>query len=90
MATPFAEDESVDLASFDKCISFMRDAGCDGCTIIGVLGESNRLLDSERADLIKTAVAAAGEMPICVGTSHPGTLATRGLSQMAEELGAAA
>jgi 4-hydroxy-tetrahydrodipicolinate synthase len=36
------------------------------------------------------AVAAAGDMPICVGTSHPGTFATRGLSQMAEECGAAA
>ena len=36
------------------------------------------------------AVAAAGDMPICVGTSHPGTHATRGLSQMAEECGAAA
>jgi dihydrodipicolinate synthase/N-acetylneuraminate lyase len=29
-------------------------------------------------------------MPICVGTAHPGTLATRGLSQMAQELGAKA
>lgn len=38
----------------------------------------------------RRAVAAAGDMPICVGTSHPGTSATRGLSQMAEECGAAA
>ena len=90
MATPFKADETVDLEAFDKCISFMKDAGCDGATIVGVLGESNRLLDSEREALIKTAVAAAGDMPICVGTSHPGTFATRGLSQMAEECGAAA
>jgi dihydrodipicolinate synthase/N-acetylneuraminate lyase len=90
MATPFREDESADLESFAKCISFMNEAGCDGATIIGVLGESNRLLDAEREALIRTAVAAAGDMPICVGTSHPGTLATRGLSQMAQELGAKA
>ena len=40
--------------------------------------------------MIQTAVEAAGEMPICVGTSHPGTMATRELSKMAEKLGAAA
>ena len=59
MATPFKEDESVDLESFSKCISFMNKAGCDGATIIGVLGESNRLLDAEREALIQTAIAAA-------------------------------
>jgi 4-hydroxy-tetrahydrodipicolinate synthase len=90
MATPFREDESLDLAAFGAAIAFMRQAGCQGCTITGVLGESNRLLDSERAALIETAVGSAGDMPICVGTSHPGSLATRGLSDMAEELGAAA
>ena len=55
-----------------------------------MLGESNRLLDREREALISTAVAAAEGMPVCVGTSHAGTYATMGLSQMAQELGAAA
>ena len=59
--------------------------------MIGVLGESNRLLDAEREDLVRCAVEAAGsDMPVCVGTSHPGTRATRDLSRMAQELGAAA
>ena len=57
---------------------------------MGVLGESNRLLDREREELVRAAVAAAGDMPVCVGTSHAGTRATRDLSQMAEDLGAAA
>ncbi len=48
------------------------------------------MLDAERREVIRTAVAAAGEMPVVVGTSHAGTLATRELSRMAEELGAAA
>ena len=90
MATPFNDDETVDLVSFAKSISFMADAGCNGATITGVLGESNRLLDKEREALIKTAVAAAGDMPICVGTSHAGSIATRELSRMAEALGASA
>ena len=53
MATPFDDDESVDLDSFQKSIDFMRQANVDGVTIIGVLGESNRLLDGEREDLIR-------------------------------------
>ena len=40
-----------------------------GLTITGVLGESNRLLDSERESLIVTAVRAAEATgtPVCVG-----------------------
>ena len=41
--------------------------------ILGVLGESNRLADSEREALIRTAVtAAAGRIPVVVGTSAGG------------------
>ena len=88
LATPFHDDESIDLESFDRMIRFMGNLGMDGVTILGVLGESNRLLDREREQLIQTAVKAAGSMPIIVGTSHTGTRAALGLSQMAESLGA--
>jgi 4-hydroxy-tetrahydrodipicolinate synthase len=88
LATPFHEDESLDLESFDRLIRFMALVGVDGVTILGVLGESNRLLDREREQLIQTAVKAAGSMPVIVGTSHSGTRAALGLSQMAEALGA--
>ena len=94
MATPFHPDESLDLEGFSKAVKFMEAAGADGCTIVGVLGESNRMTDAERASLIRTAVSAVADcgrpFPICVGTSHAGTAATVALSQMAQELGAAA
>jgi len=89
LATPFQDDESLDLESFDRLIRFMADLEVDGVTILGVLGESNRMLDREREDLIRTAVKAAdGRLPIIVGASHSGTRAALGLSRMAEELGA--
>ena len=91
MATPFNSDESLDLSGFRKAVSFMKDAGADGVTIVGVLGESNRLTDAERADLIKVAVGVAADKPsfrVCVGTSHAGIAATAALSQMAQDLGA--
>jgi 4-hydroxy-tetrahydrodipicolinate synthase len=91
LVTPFDDAETVDLESFDRVVRFMADIGVDGVTILGVLGESNRVVDSEREELIRTAVAAAGgRIPIVVGTSHKGTKATQYLSRMAQALGAAA
>ena len=89
LATPFRDDQSLDLEAFDAMIRFMGKVGVQGVTILGVLGESNRMLDREREELIRTAVRAAGSMPVIVGTSHTGTQAALGLSQMAESLGAA-
>jgi len=90
LVTPFDEQENVDLESFAQVVRFMADIGVDGVTILGVLGESNRMVDSEREELIRTAVEAAeGRIPIVVGTSHKGTKATLYLSRMAQALGAA-
>jgi 4-hydroxy-tetrahydrodipicolinate synthase len=89
LATPFDDQENLDLESFDRLVRFMAGLDIQGVTILGVLGEANRLLDSERELLIKTAVAAAaGRMPVIVGTSHSGSAAARALSQMAQALGA--
>ena len=76
VATPFHDDESLDLEGFAKSIRFFGECGASGATVCGVLGESNRLTDAERAELVKTAVGAAGSMPVCVGVSHAGTRAT--------------
>lgn len=91
LATPFDDRENIDLESFERMVRFMADIGVDGVTILGVLGESGRMVDLDRERLIKTAVAAAdGRIPVIAGTSHKGTLATRTLSEMAESLGAGA
>jgi 4-hydroxy-tetrahydrodipicolinate synthase len=89
LATPFSADESVDFQSWTRLIEFMLELGVDGVTILGVLGESNRLADHERAELIKAAVGTVrGRVPVIVGTSHSGTRVTEYLSQMAQDLGA--
>ncbi len=91
LVTPFDAQGRLDLESFEGLIRFMASLGVKGVTILGVLGESNRVTDREREAAIGTAVgAAAGRLPIVVGTSHRGTLATRDLSLMAQDLGAAA
>ncbi len=90
LATPFDEQENLDLPSLVRLIRFMSELGVDGVTILGVLGEANRMTDSEREAVIRTAVEAAdGRLPIVVGSSHRGTHATRSLSLQAQALGAA-
>ena len=89
LATPFHDDETLDLVSWRRMIEFMVALKVDGITILGVLGESNRLTDHEREALIKSAVAAANQrIPVIVGVSHAGTAAAAYLSTMAESLGA--
>ncbi|MBT4503302.1 MAG: dihydrodipicolinate synthase family protein, partial [Gemmatimonadetes bacterium] len=64
LITPFDDDENLDLASFEKVVRFMVEIGVDGITILGVLGEANRLIDAEREQLILTAIQAAdGAIP---------------------------
>ena len=89
LATPFNDDESLDLASWQRMIEFMVALGVDGITILGVLGESSRLSDHEREALIKAAVATVmHRVPIIVGASHSGSTVATFLSRMAENLGA--
>jgi 4-hydroxy-tetrahydrodipicolinate synthase len=89
LATPFHDDETLDLDSWRRLLEFMVALGVNGVTILGVLGESNRLQDAERTRLIETAVGTIrGRVPIIVGTSHTGTCAARELSKAAADLGA--
>jgi 4-hydroxy-tetrahydrodipicolinate synthase len=89
LPTPFHDDETLDLESWERLLHFMIAVGVDGVTILGVLGESNRLSDHEREQLIGRAVQiVAGQMPIVVGTSYTGTHAAVYLARMAQDLGA--
>jgi 4-hydroxy-tetrahydrodipicolinate synthase len=89
LATPFYDDDRLDLESWQRLLDFMVVLGVDGITILGVLGESNRLNDEERQTLIETAVAViARRVPIIVGASATGTRTAVSLASMAQDLGA--
>lgn len=89
LATPFHDDESLDLQSWQRVLEFNLAIGVDGVTILGVLGESNRLSDEERHSLIETAVAVLRRrVPIIAGASASGTRTVQYLSRMAQDLGA--
>jgi 4-hydroxy-tetrahydrodipicolinate synthase len=89
LVTPLHEDETLDLESLECLIEFMIGVGVQGITVLGVLGESNRLNDDERAALIQKAVCVANErILVIVGTSHAGTTVARHYSRVAQDLGA--
>ena len=41
--TPFHEDGRIDEASIDRLTDFYRDAGCNGITVLGIMGEAPKL-----------------------------------------------
>jgi 4-hydroxy-tetrahydrodipicolinate synthase len=89
--TPFHPDGRLDLPSLARLTTFTRGTGVDGMTILGVLGEADKLTDAERDQVIEATIAAAGPgFPICVGTTHPGTDGCIAFSRRAEQLGAMA
>jgi 4-hydroxy-tetrahydrodipicolinate synthase len=90
LPTPFFDDERLDLDSLAKVVAFMRGAGVQGVTVLGVLGEANRLNDAEREQVVAAAVKAAQGLPVVVGASASGTRTARELAHSAARLGAAA
>ncbi|UCD67134.1 MAG: dihydrodipicolinate synthase family protein [Betaproteobacteria bacterium] len=90
LATPFRDDESVDAESMINLVKFMKGIGVNAVTVLGVLGEANRLGDREREEVLRNAVFAAEGLPVIAGVSASGTRATCDLAQMAEALGASA
>jgi dihydrodipicolinate synthase/N-acetylneuraminate lyase len=63
LPTPFHDNESLDLASLQRVVRFMAEAGMDGVTVLGVLGEANRVTDAEREQVVRATVEAARSVP---------------------------
>jgi dihydrodipicolinate synthase/N-acetylneuraminate lyase len=68
--TPFRDDGPVDLGRFAEHCAWLIDEGVAGLVPNGSLGEYETLSDAERAELVTTAVAAAGgRVPVVPGVS---------------------
>ncbi len=85
-ATPFAEDGGLDLESADRLVEFYIEAGVQGITILGMMGEAPKLsLDEASAFMARVLERVAGRVPVVVGVSNPGldNLARLALEAMA-------
>ena len=89
--TPFTPEGAIDEPSLRRLTEFTRGSGVNGMTILGVLGEADKLIESERDRVIELVLDAAGPgFPICVGTTHAGTDGCIAYSRRAQQLGARA
>jgi 4-hydroxy-tetrahydrodipicolinate synthase len=89
-ATPFHDDGRIDEKSTDSMVDFYRACGCDGMTILGVMGEAPKLAAEESIAISKQIIRRAGpSMPVIVGVSAPGFAAMRTLARTVMDAGAA-
>src|SRR5918999_4416056 len=89
--TPFKADESLDEPRLRKLTEFTRGTRVNGMTILGVLGEADKLTEAERDRVTEIVIDTAGAgFPICVGTTHAGTDGCIAYSRRTQELGARA
>ncbi|WP_105426761.1 dihydrodipicolinate synthase family protein [Neorhizobium tomejilense] len=87
--TPFQDDGSLDLDSLDRVTDFYLEAGADGLTVLGMMGEAPKLTGAESRKVIQRVIARAQGRPIVVGVSSPGLAALAEVSHEAMAQGAA-
>jgi len=87
--TPFQEDGRIDEASIDRLTDFYRDVGCNGITVLGIMGEAPKLDGQEAVDVATRFIRRAQKMQIIVGVSAPGFAAMRSLARSVMDAGAA-
>lgn len=90
LATPFNDDESIDLNSIENLVSEARSSGCEGVVALGVTGEAARMTDEERIAVARKVIHSAGTLPVTLGATGAGTKATVDYCVQAQEIGAAA
>ena len=90
LATPFDEEENVDLQSVSRLVEKAREVGCQGVVALGVTGEVARLTDRERTLVAERVVVSADGLPVTLGTTAASTFAAIERSREAAALGAAA
>jgi 4-hydroxy-tetrahydrodipicolinate synthase len=87
--TPFDERGALDLDGTDRLIDFYAQAGADGLTILGMMGEAPKLAHQEAVEFARRVIARAGKLPVVVGVSAPGLASLAALTNAVMGLGAA-
>lgn len=88
-ATPFREDGALDLESIDRLVAYYRNAGVDGMTILGVMGEAPKLSAEESRLAVARFLSAAVDLPVIVGVSGASFASMAALADFSMQSGAA-
>jgi 4-hydroxy-tetrahydrodipicolinate synthase len=88
-ATPFTDAGEIDWASTDSLIELYLQCGVAGLTILGMMGEAQKLSEEESAEFTRRYLRRVdGRVPVIVGVSNPGTANLVKLSRTAMDAGA--
>jgi 4-hydroxy-tetrahydrodipicolinate synthase len=89
-ATPFSDDGAMDWTSTDRLMDFYLDCGCDGITVLGMMGEAQKLSQEESAAFVARVLKRVGtRTPVVVGVTSAGFGLMGDLARHSMDLGAA-
>ena len=89
-ATPFFDDDSIDYDSLDRLTDFYLEKGVSGITILGMMGEAQKLSPDESKNVMNRVIKRVdGRVPVIVGVSNPDIKKLIKLSNSAMAAGAA-
>jgi len=89
-ATPFAENGEIDFDSTDRLVDFYIENGVSGITILGIMGEAQKMAPEESVAFLDRVMKRAGStVPVVVGVSDPGLDNMVRLSKISMDKGAA-
>ena len=88
--TPFTESGEIDYPSVDRMVEFYLERSVVGMTILGMMGEAQKLTAEESVAVARHVLKRVGErVPVVVGVSSPGFAAMRELTAAVMDAGAA-
>jgi len=88
LTTAFKEDLSVDFEFIRSHCRWLINNGCSGIVALGSLGEAATLMESEKAEVLRACVEAAGaRAPVVAGISALSTREAVSLVRIAEGTG---
>jgi 4-hydroxy-tetrahydrodipicolinate synthase len=87
--TPFHDDGRIDERSIDRLSDFYTEVGCDGVTVLGILGEAPKLDATEAEQVALRFIKRAKDLQVIVGVSAPGFASMRSLAKASMDAGAA-
>ena len=88
--TPFAEDGSIDFKSVDSLVEFFLEKGVTGITILGMMGEANKLSANESREFVKHILKRVnGRVPVIAGVTDAGLANLVNLSRFSMDEGCA-
>ena len=88
--TPFSSNGTIDYTSVDRMLDFYMAQGVHGLTILGIMGEAQKLTSEESLELTRQVLRRVGNtLPTIVGISGASFNVMRDLAQFSMEAGAA-